>query len=162
MKIAANKVITINYILKDGEGGLIEESNDSGFAYLHGHSNILPNLEAKLDNLTIGNKFDLTLAPEDAYGEYSEAKTEIISREAFGDQELKVGMQFHAEGEDGNPIMITINEVQGDAVTIDGNSPLAGITLNYSVEVMDIRDATAEELNHGHIHAEGESCEHEH
>jgi len=162
MKITTDKVITINYILKDGDGVLIEESNDASFAYLHGHSNILPNLEAALTDKAIGDKFDLKLDPQDAYGEYNPAITETINRSAFGDEALEVGMQFHAEGEDGQPVMITVSEINGDDITIDGNAPLAGIILNYSVEIMEIRDATDEELTHGHIHAQGESCGHSH
>ncbi|VAW67914.1 FKBP-type peptidyl-prolyl cis-trans isomerase SlyD [hydrothermal vent metagenome] len=162
MNITADKAITINYTLKDNDGKLIDESNDASFIYLHGHGNIIPGLEAALDNKTKGDTFSLVLEPKDAYGEYNEAITQTISRAAFGDETIEVGMQFHAEGDDGQPVMITISEVNGDDITIDGNPPLAGVTLNYEVEVMDVRDATEEELSHGHIHAHGESCGHDH
>lgn len=162
MNIIADKAITINYTLKDDEGKLIDESNDSKFIYLHGHSNIIPGLEAALDNKTKGDTFDLVLEPKDAYGEYNPAITQTIKRSAFGEEAIEAGMQFHAEGDDGNPVLITISEINGDDVTIDGNPPLAGVTLNYAVEVMDVRDATEEELSHGHIHSHGESCGHDH
>ncbi len=162
MNITADKAITINYILKDNDGKLIDESNDASFIYLHGHGNIIPGLEAALDNKTKGDTFSLVLEPKDAYGEYNKAITQTISRAAFGDEAIEVGMQFHAEGEDGHPVLITISDINGDEVTIDGNPPLAGVTLNYEVEVMDVRDATEEELSHGHIHAHGESCGHDH
>jgi len=162
MNISADKAITINYTLKDDEGKLIDESKDSSFIYLHGHSNIIPGLEAALDNKTKGDTFELVLEPKDAYGEYNPAITQTINRSAFGEEAIEVGMQFHAEGDDGHPVLITISEINGDDVTIDGNPPLAGVTLNYSVEVMDVRDATKEELSHGHIHAHGESCGHDH
>lgn len=161
MNITADKVITINYVLKDEEGKLIDKSEDASFAYLHGHSNIIPGLESALDNKTKGDSLKLVLEPKDAYGEYNPEITQVIKREAFGDAELEVGMQFHAEGEGGHPVLITISEINGDDITIDGNPPLAGVTLHYEVEVMEIRDATAEELSHGHVHAEG-GCGHDH
>jgi len=162
MNITADKAITINYTLKDDEGKLIDESNDASFVYLHGHNNIIPGLEAALNDKSKGDSFKLVLEPKDAYGEYNPAITQTISRSAFGDEKVEVGMQFHAESDDGLPVMITISEVNGDDVTIDGNPPLAGVTLNYDVQVIDVRDATEEELNHGHIHAHGESCGHSH
>jgi FKBP-type peptidyl-prolyl cis-trans isomerase SlyD len=162
MKITADKAITLNYTLKDNDGKLIDESKDSSFIYLHGHNNIIPGLEAALSDKAKGDTFELVLEPKDAYGEYNPAITQTISSSAFGDEKVEVGMQFHAEGEEGEPVMITISEVNGDDITIDGNPPLAGVTLNYDVEVMDVRDATEEELSHGHIHAHGESCGHNH
>ena len=162
MKITADKAITLNYTLKDNDGKLIDESKDASFIYLHGHNNIIPGLEAALSDKAKGDTFELVLEPKDAYGEYNPAITQTISSSAFGDEKIEVGMQFHAEGEEGEPVMITISEINGDDVTIDGNPPLAGVTLNYDVEVMDVRDATEEELSHGHIHAHGESCGHNH
>jgi FKBP-type peptidyl-prolyl cis-trans isomerase SlyD len=162
MNIIADKAITINYTLKDDEGKLIDESKDSSFIYLHGHNNIIPGLEAALNDKAKGDTFSLVLEPKDAYGEYNDAITQVIPSSAFGDEKIEVGMQFHAEGEDGQPVMITISEINGNNITIDGNPPLAGVTLNYDVEVMNVRDATEEELSHGHIHAHGESCGHEH
>lgn len=162
MNITADKAVTINYTLKDDEGKLIDESKDSSFIYLHGHQNIIPGLEAELNDKSKGDTFSLVLEPKDAYGEYNPSITQTISNNAFGGQDVEVGMQFHAEGDDGHPVLITVSEINGDDVTIDGNPPLAGVTLNYDVEVMDVRDATDEELSHGHIHAHGESCGHDH
>jgi len=162
MKISADKAITLNYTLKDGDGKLIDESKDSSFFYLHGHQNIIPGLEAALADKEKGDSFDLVLEPKDAYGEYNDAITQIIPRNAFGDEKIEIGMQFHAEGDGGQPVMITISEINGDDITIDGNPPLAGVTLHYNVEIMDVRDATEDELSHGHIHAHGESCGHDH
>lgn len=162
MNITADKAVTINYTLKDDEGKLIDESKDSSFIYLHGHQNIIPGLEAELNDKSKGDTFSLVLEPKDAYGEYNPSITQTISKNAFGGQDVEVGMQFHAEGDDGHPVLITVSEINGDDVTIDGNPPLAGVTLNYDVEVMDVRDATDEELSHGHIHAHGESCGHDH
>ncbi len=162
MKITTDKAITINYTLKDNDGKIIDESNDSSFIYLHGHSNIIPGLETALSDKVKGDSFELVLEPKDAYGEYNSAITQTVPRDAFGDEKIEVGMQFHAEGDDGQPVMITVSEITGDNVTIDGNPPLAGVTLNYDIEIMEVRDATEEELSHGHIHAHGESCGHTH
>ena len=161
MNITSNKVITINYTLKDKEGELIDKSDDASFAYLHGHSNIIPGLESALENKAKGDSFSLVLEPKDAYGEYNPEITQTSPRSAFGDVELEVGMQFHAQSDDGHPVLITISEINGDDITIDGNPPLAGVTLHYEVEVMDVRDATEEELSHGHVHQAG-GCGHDH
>lgn len=162
MNISSGKVITINYILKDDEGKLIDKSEDASFSYLHGHNNIIPGLETALEDKSKGDSFSLVLEPKDAYGEYNPAITQVIKREAFGDNEIEVGMQFHAQSDAGQPVLITISEINGDDVTIDGNPPLAGVTLHYDVEVMEVRDATEEELSHGHVHAHGQSCGHDH
>ncbi len=161
MKITADKVITINYILKDDKGEVIDQSSDASFAYLHGHNNIIPGLETALDDKEKGDSFSLVIEPKDAYGEYNAQITQVIPRSAFGDSEVEVGMQFQAESDVGQPVLITISEINGDDITIDGNPPLAGVTLHYDVDVMDVRDATAEELSHGHVHAAG-GCGHDH
>ena len=161
MKITADKVITLNYILKDDEGVVIDQSSDASFAYLHGHNNIIPGLENALTDKEKGDSFNLVIEPKDAYGEYNAAITQVIPRESFGDAELEVGMQFHAESDVGQPVLITISEINGDDITIDGNPPLAGVTLHYDVDIMDVRDATAEELSHGHVHSAG-GCGHDH
>ncbi len=161
MTIANNKAVTINYTLKDDQDVIIDTSNDSSFVYLHGANNIIPGLENELTGKTSGDKLSLVIKPEDAYGQYNDQLTQVIDKEAFGEeQEVAAGMQFHAQGEGGQMVMITVTEVNGDKVTIDGNHPLAGVTLHYDVEVMNVRDATEEELSHGHIHQHGESCEH--
>jgi len=162
MKITSDKVITINYILKDDKGVVIDQSSDASFAYLHGHQNIIPGLESALEEKEQGDSFSLVIEPKDAYGEYNPEITQVIPRSAFGDVELEVGMQFHAESDVGQPVLITISEINGDDITIDGNPPLAGVTLHYDVDVMDVRDATEEELSHGHVHAHGEGCGHDH
>ncbi|HED33292.1 MAG TPA: peptidylprolyl isomerase [Gammaproteobacteria bacterium] len=160
MKIIADKAVILNYTLNDSEGKLIDECKDASFIYLHGHGNIIPGLESALEGRGAGETFDLVIEPADAYGEYNPAITQVIDRAAFGGEKIEVGMQFNAEGDDGHPVLITISEINGEEITIDGNPPLAGVTLHYNVEVMDVRDATEEELNHGHIHAHGESCSH--
>ena len=163
MKIENNKAITLNYTLKDDQGETLDQSNSSSFIYLHGAQNIIPGLEDALTGRTKDDKFDLVIKPEDAYGEYNSKITQVVERSMFDTEEageLQVGMQFQSQSEDGAMMIITISEINGDQVTIDGNHPLAGITLHYNVHVVDVRDATEEEISHGHIHAHGEGCGH--
>lgn len=153
MQIADNKVVTLNYTLKDNSGTLIDESRDSSFAYLHGASNIIPGLENALTGKTSGDQMNVTIAPEDAYGLRDDTRIESVPREMFpADTELEAGMQFHAQGPNGQAIMVTVVDIEDDKVRIDGNHPLAGVELNFDVEVIDVRDATAEEVEHGHVH----------
>ena len=163
MKIENNKAITLNYTLKDDKGETIDESNNSSFIYLHGANNIIPGLEESLTGRVKDDKFDLVIKPENAYGEYNPKFTQTVDRGMFDTAEagdLEVGMQFQSQSEDGAMMVITISEISGDQVTIDGNHPLAGITLHYNVHIAEVRDATEEEISHGHIHSHGESCGH--
>jgi FKBP-type peptidyl-prolyl cis-trans isomerase SlyD len=153
MQIAEKKVVTLNYTLKDNEGTLIDESSDGSFIYLHGASNIIPGLEKALIGKTSGEKMNVTVAPEEAYGPRDDSRIEEVPRDMFPDDvDIEPGMEFHAEGPDGQAISIVVVEVKEDKVNIDGNHPLAGVELNFDVEVMDVRDATDEEIEHGHVH----------
>jgi len=161
MLIDNNKVITINYTLKDDTGKLIDESKDGSFCYLHGADNIIPGMEQALHGKTKADQLELSLKPEEAYGEYVEALTQVVDRAMFDvDDTIEAGMQFHAQSENGQTIMITVTQVDGDNITIDGNHPLAGETLHYDITVIDIRDATEEEISHGHVHTPGHDHEH--
>jgi len=163
MTIAINKAVTLNYTLKDDQGEMLDQSNDASFIYLHGANNIIPGLEDALTGRVKDDKFDLVIKPEDAYGEHNPEFTQVVDRSMFDQAQagdLEAGMQFQSQAEDGAMMIITISEVNGDKITIDGNHPLAGITLHYDVHVVDVRDATEEEITHGHIHAHGESCGH--
>ncbi len=161
MTIADKKAVTINYTLKDDNDVVIDTSNDSSFTYLHGANNIIPGLENELTGKKAGDKFSVVIKPEDAYGEYNDQLTQVVDKAAFGEQQdIEPGMQFHAQGDNGQMVVITVSKVDGDQITIDGNHPLSGVTLHYDVEVMDVRDATADELAHGHIHQHGDSCSH--
>ena len=161
MLIDTNKVITINYTLKDDAGKLIDESNDGSFCYLHGADNIIPGMEQALHGKAKDDQLQLSLKPEQAYGEYVEALTQVVDRSMFDvNDNIEAGMQFHAQSENGQTIMITVTEVDGDKITIDGNHPLAGETLHYDITVIDVRDATEEEISHGHVHMPGHSHDH--
>lgn len=157
MKIAPNKVATLHYTLKDDKGVLIESSAGSEpLAYIHGIGNLIPGLEEKLEGKQAGDKLSVVVPPEDAYGEHDKELIEEVERAEFDEGEaLEVGKEFQYDDEDGNVFHVRIVKIEGDTVTVDGNHPLAGQTLAFDVEVISVRDASAEELEHGHVHGEG-------
>lgn len=153
MQIAKNRVVTLAYTLKDNDDNIIDQSEDGSFCYLHGASNIIPGLEDALTGKMAGDELSVSIPPEEAYGVRDAAREQEVPRSAFPpEQEIEVGMQFHAEGPEGQAIMVTISKVEDDTITVDGNHPLASVHLNFDVKVMDIRDASPEELEHGHVH----------
>ena len=153
MKIAENHVVTLNYTLKDNDDNIIDKSDDGSFCYLHGASNIIPGLETALTGKTSGDELSVSVAPEEGYGPRDDARIQEVPRDAFPPEiTIEPGMQFNAQGPEGQDVMVTIAKVEGDTVTVDGNHPLAGVTLNFDVTIADIRDASAEELEHGHVH----------
>lgn len=153
MTIAEKKVVTLNYTLTDDEGTIIDKSDDGSFLYLHGASNIIPGLENALTGKASGDELKVTVKPEDGYGERDDNRLESVPREMFPDDtDIEPGMQFHAQGPEGQTITVSVVDVSDDTVTVDGNHPLAGVQLNFDVKVVDIRDASAEELEHGHAH----------
>ncbi|MGI2067202.1 peptidylprolyl isomerase [Shewanella sp. MF08487] len=163
MKITQHSAVTIHYRLSDEEGRLLEDSFDSEpMLYLHGTENLIPGLEAALDGKTKGEKLDVTISAEEAYGPYHDGLRQAVPLEAFGDiEDIVPGMRFIAETEMGQrPVQVM--EVKDDVVIVDGNHPLAGQALNFSVEIIDVREASAEEISHGHIHAKGGCGSHGH
>ena len=156
MKIAEKHVVTLNYTLKDNEDNIIDQSEDGSFCYLHGASNIIPGLENALAGKSSGDALSVSVAPEEGYGPRDDARIQEVPRDAFPPEpEIEPGMQFNAEGPDGQAVMVTIAKVEDGTITVDGNHPLAGVTLNFDVTIADIRDASAEELEHGHVHGPG-------
>lgn len=157
MPIAAQKAVSIDYTLTNDDGEVIDSSSGGApLAYLHGAGNIIPGLEKALEGKDVGDELSVSIEPEDAYGEFSAELISTLSRSMFeGVDQLEVGMQFHASGPDGSMQIVTIRDLDGDDVTVDGNHPLAGQRLNFKVKVISIRDASQEELAHGHIHGEG-------
>ena len=152
MQISKDKVVTLNYTLTDNEGQVIDSSQDGTFAYLHGANNIIPGLESALEGKQAGDALSVAVEPQDGYGEYSAEMVQVVAREMFGDSDPEVGMQYHASSPEGQMIVVTVAAVEEDQITIDGNHPLAGVALNFAVNVVDVRDASAEELEHGHVH----------
>ncbi len=161
-KITDGLVVSLNYVLTvDGET-LAQTDDGDPMQYLHGAEEILPGLEASLTGRQVGDKFSITLAPEDAYGEYDEDDVEEIDREDIPNvDELEAGMAVEVEDEDGYAYMAQVVKITDKVVVLDFNPPLAGKTLTYDVEVIGIRDATPEELEHGHSHDEDWSEEDE-
>jgi FKBP-type peptidyl-prolyl cis-trans isomerase SlyD len=157
MLIAANKAVSIDYTLTNDAGEVIDSSaGGAPMVYLHGAGNIIVGLEKALEGKSAGDELSVAVEPQDAYGEYSAELVAVLGREMFeGVDELEVGMQFHASGPDGSMQIVTIRDLDGDEVTVDGNHPLAGQRLNFQVKVVDVRDAHAEEIAHGHVHGEG-------
>ncbi|MDX1796750.1 MAG: peptidylprolyl isomerase [Hydrogenovibrio sp.] len=156
MKLEQNKVGLFNYVLTDNEGNQIDASNGQPLAYLHGHSNLIPGLENELEGKTVGDKFTAKVAASDAYGEIQpHLIQEGVPKSMFqGVENLEVGMRFEAQSEQGVH-SVEITEVQDETVTVDGNHPLAGQDLNFEIEVTGVRDATEEEIEHGHAHGDG-------
>jgi len=153
MKISDKSVVNINYTLTDNDGKVIDKSEDGSFAYLHGAQNIIPGLEKALEGKEVGDKVSVKIPPAEAYGERDEARIEEVPREMFpDDSEIKPGMVFHAQGPNGEVITVTVVEVGDKTVKIDSNHALAGVELNFDVEVVGVREAEAAELEHGHVH----------
>jgi len=160
MTIEKQKVVTLNYKLTDDQGQVIDQSDDSSFQYLHGAQNIIPGLENALTGKAAGDELSVSIAPAEGYGERDDSRVASVPRDRFPEGEIQPGMQFHAQSPEGDLAVVTVTEVSADAVTVDSNHPLAGVQLNFEVTVIEVRDATAEELEHGHVH--GPDGEHHH
>ncbi len=156
MQIEENRVATLNYILKDDQDNIIDSAEDGSFAYLHGAANIIPGLEQALQGKSAGDEFSISIEPAQGYGERNDSMTQVVPRDMFeSDEEIEVGMQFHAEAPDGQPLPVTVIKVTDEEITVDGNHPLAGVNLNFEIKVVEIREASKEELEHGHVHGAG-------
>ena len=161
MQIAQDAVVLIHYTLTDDEGKTIDSSAGSDpLAYIHGNGNLIPGLERELEGKSAGDKLSVKIAAADAYGEYDKALVQRVPRRALkGVGDLRVGMQLHTQSPHGVRA-VTVTQIVGDMVTIDGNHPLAGQNLNFDVEVAEVRAATEEELAHGHVHGPGGHHDH--
>lgn len=161
MLIAEKTVVTIDYTLTDTQGNILDRSVQGGFAYLHGANNIVPGLEDALTGKTSGDKLQVNVPPEQGYGERDERLMQVIQRDAFGTvDKIEPGQQFHAQAPSGAPLVVTVTQVEDENVTIDCNHPLAGETLNFDIEVLDVRSATDDEMTHGHAHSPGQEHDH--
>ena len=159
MQIANNTAVSINYVLKGDDGKTIDESSDGQFTFLIGAQNIIPGLENALQGKAAGDLFEVSITPEDAYGVMDPAKIQTVPKTAFPEGvDIQVGAQFHGASPNGDPVVVTVSAIEGDDVVIDGNHALADQTLHFSVEVVEVREASEDEISHGHIH--GPSCSH--
>lgn len=157
MQVAEKSVVGIEYTLKNDEGNVLDTSEGKQpLHYIHGVGMIIPGLEEALNSKAKGEKFNVRIDPDKAYGQRSDEMIQKLGKDQF-DMQPEVGMQFQADTPNG-PTIITIIEVSDTDVTVDANHPLAGVTLNFDVEVIEVREATTEELEHGHVHASQEAC----
>ncbi|MDX8394918.1 MAG: peptidylprolyl isomerase [Mariprofundaceae bacterium] len=160
MKIENNKAVTIHYTLTDSSGETVDSSRDGEpLPYIHGVGALVPGLEKELEGKEAGNNIVVTVQPEDGYGVRVAELMQSVPRDVFQfEGEIEVGMRFEAEAEHGVEL-VTVTAVSDEEISIDANHPLAGEVLNFDVDVVTIRDASAEELQHGHIHGAG-GCQH--
>lgn len=155
MNISKDCVASFHYTLRSPEGETLDSSDGrEPLSYLHGHNNIIAGLESALDGKTVGDEVQAVVDPAQGYGETHDELVQQVPRSAFGDQKVEPGMRFTAETQAG-PRMVTVTAVADEEVTVDGNHPLAGQTLHFDVEITDVREATAQELEHGHVHQDG-------
>jgi FKBP-type peptidyl-prolyl cis-trans isomerase SlyD len=156
MQITQDAVVSIHYTLTNDKGETLDSSaGGEPLAYLHGNGNLIPGLESALNGKQAGDKLSVKVSPAEAYGEYDKELVQRVPRRSFkGVSDIRVGMQFQVQSQAG-PRMVTVTQIAGDMVTVDGNHALAGQALNFEVEITDVRAATEEELAHGHVHGPG-------
>ena len=156
MQIADKTVVSIHYTLTNALGETIDSSvGQDPLVYIQGAQNIIPGLENALAGKTVGDALQVTVEPAEGYGEIRDELIQEVDRSAFqGVDDIDVGMQFMAQTPWGEQ-PVTVVKVEGDQITLDGNHQLAGETLNFDVEIVEVRDATAEEVEHGHVHGPG-------
>ncbi len=154
--IKENSVVSMTYVLKDENRIILDASIGRPFVLLQGHKNIIPGLEKQLVGLKEGDKKNLVVSPDEGYGQYDPNLRMTIPRQQFGEQTPDRGRQVQLQSPNGQPFVATIVDVKDDQVFLDANHPLAGKTLHFEVDILEIRDATEEEIAHGHPHMPGE------
>jgi len=157
MLATKNKVVTIDYTLKNDDGEVIDSSEgNEPLAYIHGSGSIVVGLENALEGKKAGETLSVRVTPEEGYGVRNEEMTQVVPISAFeGVDNIEVGMQFQSADASGNMHIIAVVGIDGDDVTVDGNHPLADVHLNFDIDIKEVRDATTEEIDHGHVHGPG-------
>lgn len=153
--IDQNQVVSMHYTLKDDKGNVIDSSEgQEPLTYLHGAGNIIPGLESALVGRKTGDKVQVRVEPQDAYGSPNPELVQTVDRKMFqGVEELEPGMVFQVQASEGQPPQrILVQKVEEDQVTVDGNHPLAGVPLNFDVDIVSLRPASETEVEHGHAH----------
>ena len=152
--ISNNQVVYMHYKLTDDEGNLLGSTDGSEpLAYLNGAGNIVAGLEKELEGKAEGDSLQVRIEPEEGYGEVVPDLVQTVERAAFqGVDSVEEGMMFEAQAPSGSTQRIIVKKVDGDKVTVDANHPLAGVALNFDVQIVDVREATQEEVAHGHVH----------
>lgn len=155
MQITMNTVVSMTYELLDTDGNVLESSNEP-VSYLHGgYDNIFPKVEEEMHGKSVGDLVQISLEPDDAFGEYDEELVQIEPLSAFPSKDIKVGMQFEGEDETGEVILYTITDIEDDKAVVDGNHPWAGERILFKATITGVRPASAEEVEHQHVHGEG-------
>lgn len=157
LKIAKNNVVGFHYTLTGDDGKVLDSSiGAQPLEYLHGHSQIVPGLENALSNQENGTKLTVKVSAKDGYGEYNPELLITLPKDQFKKQKnFEIGTVFELDDGQGNAFLVSVKEIKGQEVVVDANHPMAGQNLNFDVEVVSIREATAEELQHGHVHNGG-------
>ncbi len=160
LKIRDGHVVEIHYTLTNDAGEVIDSSENSApLPYIHGKRNIVPGLEQKLSGKMIGEKFTAKVSPEEGYGPRHDSMVQAVPKSNFEHpDDIEIGAHFQVQTREGDVIVVTVKEITPDSVILDGNHPLAGVNLNFKVEVVSIREATEEELMHGHLHGGAGCC----
>jgi FKBP-type peptidyl-prolyl cis-trans isomerase SlyD len=160
--VKKHRVISLNFVLKNEQGEVLDSSEKGHpLEYLHGAHDIIPGLEKALEGRKLGDRLTVVVPPAEAYGEYEVSLVDEVSRDQFpGVEEIEPGMQFQTQMDDGAPMIINVTAVdeENDTIIVDGNHPLAGVTLVFEVEIIGIRVACQDEIDHGHVHEAGHSC----
>jgi FKBP-type peptidyl-prolyl cis-trans isomerase SlyD len=155
MPIGSEKAVTISYTLKDDQGKILDTSEGhEPLTYLHGMGTIVPGLEKALEGKEVGDAIAVTLSPEEGYGQRDETQIRNLPLRKLPEGKVEVGMRYRVKT-DGGYLLALVTAVRGDFATIDANHPLAGMTLHFDVKIEGIRDATADEITHGHVHGPG-------
>ncbi len=159
MQIADNHVVTIHYTVKTTDGDEIDSSSgQDALSFIQGSHYMIAGLEEALYDKESGDEFTVTIAPDKAYGDRNNNLVQEVPLSMFEGMEVDVGMSFRATTDHGEQSVIIIDK-SDDAITVDGNHPLAGQTLVFDVNIEDVRDATDDEISHGHVHGKG-GCSH--
>lgn len=153
MKIQNNTVVTVDYRLKNGDQEEIDSSDEGeAIVYLHGGDELIDALEQALEGKEAGDRFSITLQPDEAYGEEDPELIQVMEVSEFNGVEMQAGMELQGKDPDGNFQLLRVQAVDGDNVTVNMNHPLAGMVLNFDLHIKEVRAASEEELAHGHAH----------
>lgn len=162
MKIEAYSVVSLNYILKNANGEIMDQSlPDEPLIYMHGTDYLVPGLEKAITGHQKGDSFSVIVSPEEGYGIYQNSLVQKLSVAVFGGNNVEVGETYVAQTEEG-PRPVIVTSIDDQWITVDGNHPLAGQELHFEIEITDVRAATEDEKNHGHVHVDGHCCCHGH
>lgn len=156
MAIAKNQVVSMFYELKDADGNVLDSNiNEKALLFIMGKDQIIPGLESEISKLNKGDKSEVKIKAEDAYGSYDDKAQQILPSEQFAGLELQKGMTLYGQGEDGNTVQVIVKDFNDKEVTIDFNHPLAGKDLYFNIEISNTREATQEEIDSGSIAGQG-------